>query len=130
MIRISRPGDRGHRFLRDILQHLVDCAIQLGIAIGQVIFRAVVDFDVGIDAVVFDGPAAGGAPPAELGLGGHAAVDERFIRANAGDPTPGARADQGAKFERAESVGEDVPIGPGMLVDQNTLVTRGAGGCS
>src|ERR1043166_8782642 len=69
--------------------------------------------------MAFDNPGgAFGIPAAELRLGDHATVAQRFVAANADPAAPGARADDRSQLELFEPQGEGLTIAAALPVDQ------------
>ena len=63
---------------------------------GDLILRRIVDFDIGVNAVILNAPSSAGIPPRKLGLRTAAVIDEVFIAADSDHAAPGALADQRA----------------------------------
>ena len=59
-----------------------------------------------------------GEPVTELRLGGDGPIDQRLLGPDPHDSSPGSHADQRTQAEHLEGVGEDVTVGPGVLVGQ------------
>jgi hypothetical protein len=91
-----RGGAMGQppRLFTNLPHQFLDCSFELRVAPFDHRLRVVLDFDVGIDAVTLDDPAAVGRGEAELGDIDHSAVDQRASIGDADHSAPRPLADQ------------------------------------
>src|SRR5207253_21662 len=90
--------------------------VDLRVGADPVVLGADVDVHVGVGAVVLDAPADVGEPEGVLRLGGEAPVHQGVAGGGADDAAPRPLAHDRPEAGQLEAVGEDVFVGPGVLV--------------
>ena len=121
VIRIRRALILARWRLRQSVQDQLDRLLQLRIAALPPQFRVELDFDVGRHAFVFHLPFAFGCPEGEVRRSYAAAIDQRWIPADADQSAPSAFPDHRPEFVPLKCPGQIIAARTGMLVCQHHL---------